>query len=54
MFCAEQKVDTWMDQCKVKRTIESIKPSHGADENSFDAVANMKKKTDTKDIYYIY
>ena len=23
-----------MDQRKVKRTIESIKPSHGADENS--------------------
>ena len=32
----------------------SIKPSHGADENSFNAVANMKKKTDTKDKYYIY
>ena len=54
MFRVEQKADAWMDQRKVKRTIESIKPSHGADENSFDAVANMKKKTDTKDIYYIY
>ena len=54
MFCAEQEADAWMDQRKVKRTIESIKPSHGADENSFDAVVNMKKKTDTKDIYYIY
>ena len=54
MFHAEHKADTWMDRRKVKRTIESIKPSHGAHENSFDAVANMKKKTDTKDIYYIY
>ena len=54
MFHVEQEADAWMDRCKVKRTIESIKPSHGADENSFDAVANMKKKTNTKDIYYIY
>ena len=31
-----------------------MKPSHGADENSFDAVTNMKKNTDIKDKYYIY
>ena len=54
MFHAEQEADAWMDRRKVKRTIESIKPSHGEDENLFDVVANMKKKTDTKDKYYIY
>ena len=48
MFHAKQEADAWMDQCKVKRTIDSIKPSRGADENSFDAVANMKKKTEYK------
>ena len=54
MLGAEQEADAWIDRRKVKRTIESMKPSHGADENLFDAITNMKKKTDSKDKYYIY
>ena len=38
----------------MKRTIEGMKPSYGGDENSFNAVAELKKKMDEKDKYYIY
>ena len=51
---AEREADVWVDRRKVKRTIESLKPNAGADENSFDAVALLKQKTDKKDIFYIY
>ena len=43
---AECEADVWVDHRKVKRTIESLKPNAGADENSFDAVALLKQKTD--------
>ena len=51
---ADHEAEAWVDRRKVKRTIESIKPSYGGDENSFNAVAELKKKTDQKDKYYIY
>ena len=34
--------------------MESLKPTTGEDENSFDAVRLLKKKTDEIDNYYIY
>ena len=34
--------------------MESLKPTTGEDENSFDAVRLLKKKTDEMDKYYIY
>ena len=51
---AEREADAWVDRRKVKRTIEGMKPSYRGDENSFNAVAELKKKTDEKDKYYIY
>ena len=51
---AEREAEAWVDRRKVKRTIESLKPMHGSEENSFDTVAELKKKTDEKDKYYIY
>ena len=44
MAGASKEAEVWIDRRKVKRTMESIKPTSGADENSFDAVGILKKK----------
>ena len=54
MAASDKEAEVWVDRRKVKRTIESLKPTTGEDENSFDAVGLLKKKTDQMDKYYIY
>ena len=44
MAGASKEAEVWIDRRKVKRTMESIKLTSGADENSFDAVGILKKK----------
>ena len=53
MAAADREAEVWVDRRKVKRTMESLKPTTGEDENSFDAVGLLKKKTDEMDKYYI-
>ena len=45
---------TWVDRRKVERELQYAKPTYGIDNNSFDAVGLVKRKTDTWDPYYIY
>ena len=54
MAGADREAEIWVDRRKVKQTMESMKPTKGEDENSFDAVGLLKKKTDEMDKYYIY
>ena len=54
MATADREAEVWVDRRKVKCTMESLKPTTGEDENSFDAVGLLKKKTDEMDKYYIY
>ena len=54
MAAADKEAEVWVDRRKVKRTIESLRPTTGEDENSFDAVGLLKKKMDQMDKYYIY
>ena len=54
MSSAAKEAEVWVDRRKIKRTMEVMKPTAGQDENSFDAVGILKKKTDEMDKYYIY
>ena len=54
MSSAAKEAEVWVDRRKIKRTMEAMKPTAGQDENSFDAVGILKKKTDEMDKYYIY
>ena len=54
MAAADREAEVWVDRRKVKHTMELLKPTTGEDENSFDAVGLLKKKTDKMDKYYIY
>ena len=54
MATADRETEVWVDRQKVKCTMESLKPTMGEDENSFDAVGLLKKKMDEMDQYYIY
>ena len=51
---ARKECNTWVDRCAVERELQYSKPSHGIDNNSFDAVGIVKRKTDEGDPYYIY
>ena len=51
---ARKECNTWVDRCAVERELQYSKPSHGIDNNSFDAVGIVKRKTDQGDPYYIY
>ena len=45
---------TWVDRRAVERELQYSKPTYGIDNNSFDAVGLVKRKTDTWDPYYVY
>ena len=51
---ARKECNTWVDRHAVERELQYSKPSHGIDNNSFDAVGIVKRKTDQGDPYYIY
>ena len=44
MAGADREAEVWVDRWKVKWTMESMKPTKGEDENSFDAIGLLKKK----------
>ena len=44
----------WIDYRRKKQVMNDAMPSVPKDENSFDAVAIIKRKTDEYDLYYIY
>ena len=54
MDAAEELADKWSDLCTSKRIQNELDPTLSEDHNSFDAVSIIKRKTDTKDPYYIY
>ena len=49
-----KECNTWVDRCTVERELQYSKPNHGIDNNSFDVVGLVKRKTDQGDPYYIY
>ena len=51
---AEEFADKWSDLHTSKRIQNELDPNLSEDYNSFDAVGIIKRKTDTKDPYYIY
>ena len=48
------EVGLWIDYRRNKQVMNDAVPSVPKDENSFDAVAIIKWKTDEYDLYYIY
>ena len=54
MDVAEKLADKWSDLHTSKRIQNELDPTLSEDHNSFDAVGTIKRKTDTKDPYYIY
>ena len=54
MDAAEELADKWSDLHTLKRIQNELDPILSEDHNSFDAVGIIKRKTDTKDPYYIY
>ena len=54
MDAAEELADKWSDLHTSKRIQNELDPTLSEDHNSFDAVSIIKRKTDTKDPYYIY
>ena len=48
------EVGLWIDYRRNKQVMNDAVPSVPKDENSFDAVAIIKRKTDEYDRYYIY
>ena len=48
------EVGLWIDYRRNKQVMNDAVPSVPKDENSFDAVAIIKRKTDEYDPYYIY
>ena len=51
---AAKECNTWVDRHTVEQELQYSKPNHGIDNNSFDAVGLVKRKTDQGDPYYIY
>ena len=54
MDAAEELADKWSDLHTSKRIQNELDPNLSEDHNSFDAVGIIKRKTDTKDPFYIY
>ena len=55
MEAADAEADTWIDMRTAQRLqVARQEEEDGPDINSFDAVGIIKRKTDTKDPYYIY
>ena len=48
------EVGLWIDYRRNKQVMNDAVPSVPKDENSFDAVAIIKRKTDEYNLYYIY
>ena len=53
MDAAEELADKWSDLHTSKRMQNELDPTLSEYHNSFDAVGIIKRKTDTKDLYYI-
>ena len=54
MDAAEELADNWSELHTSKWVQNELDPTLSKDHNSFDAVGIIKRKTDTKDPYYIY
>ena len=54
MDAAEKLANKWSDLRTSKRIQNELDPNLSEDHNSFHAVGIIKRKTDTKDPYYIY
>ena len=54
MDAAEELANKWSDLRTSKRIQNELDPNLSEDHSSFDAVGIIKRKTDTKDLYYIY